>query len=137
MIDRKKLLLSSIVPVLACSLFTGIATASHKKKKTDTATATTPAATSTASTSKMKKKTETSAATASPAKTTPPSKSAAPAAGAASSSEIAGAKAKGMVWVNTDSKVYHSGGKYYGTTKHGQFMSVADAQKAGYRESKK
>jgi hypothetical protein len=46
--------------------------------------------------------------------------------------QIADAKAKGMVWVNTSSKVYHkSDDKYYGATKHGQFMTEADAQKAG------
>jgi hypothetical protein len=53
-----------------------------------------------------------------------------------SSSDVANAKSKGLVWVNTESKVYHSNGKYYGNTKHGQFMSVADAQKAGYRAAK-
>jgi hypothetical protein len=42
-----------------------------------------------------------------------------------------------MVWVNTESGVYHTGGKYYGTTKHGKFMSLADAQKAGYKASKR
>ena len=50
----------------------------------------------------------------------------------ASPSQIADAKAKGLVWVNTSSKVYHkSGDKYYGATKSGEFMTEADAQKAG------
>jgi hypothetical protein len=43
----------------------------------------------------------------------------------------------GMVWVNTNSKVYHSSGsKYYGKTKHGKWMTAADARKAGYKASK-
>jgi guanyl-specific ribonuclease Sa len=43
----------------------------------------------------------------------------------------------GMVWVNTDSGVYHrEGDRWYGKTKHGRFMSETDAQKAGYRPSK-
>ena len=42
----------------------------------------------------------------------------------------------GMVWVNLDSGVYHKGGRWYGKTKNGKFMSEADAIKAGYREDK-
>jgi len=45
--------------------------------------------------------------------------------------------AKGMVWVNLDTKVFHrEGDRYYGTTKNGKFMTEADAVKAGYREAK-
>jgi hypothetical protein len=44
---------------------------------------------------------------------------------------------KGMVWVNTETKVFHrEGDKWYGNTKHGKYMNEADAVKAGYRESK-
>ena len=44
---------------------------------------------------------------------------------------------KGMVWVNTETKVFHrEGDKWYGNTKHGKYMTEADALKAGYRESK-
>jgi hypothetical protein len=50
--------------------------------------------------------------------------------------EIADAKAKGLVWVNTNTKVYHTDGKYYGNTKAGKFMTVADAEKAGNRAAK-
>lgn len=50
--------------------------------------------------------------------------------------EIADAKAKGEVWVNTSSKAYHKADdKYFGKTKHGKFMSEEDAQKAGYHLS--
>jgi hypothetical protein len=58
------------------------------------------------------------------------------AANTPSATEIADAKSKGMVWVNTDSKIYHKDGEFYGKTKKGQFMTEADAQKAGYRAAK-
>lgn len=60
-------------------------------------------------------------------------------ASAPSAADIADAKAKGLVWVNTGAgnKAYHKGeSKYYGTTKSGKFMTVADAEKAGYHEAK-
>lgn len=126
MIARKKFLLYSLTPVLACSVLLAPSFASHKKKKDAAASAsqTQPAPAA---------KPSTPAGT--PMKAA--SKPSATPASHASASEIANAKSKGMVWVNTDSKVYHTGGKYYGNTQHGQFMSVADAQKAGYRASKR
>ena len=65
-----------------------------------------------------------------------PSKAATAATSAPSDQEIADAKAKGLMWVNTSTKLYHKDGQYYGKTKHGQFMTEADAQKAGNREAK-
>jgi len=43
----------------------------------------------------------------------------------------------GMVWVNNDTKVFHrEGSRWYGKTKKGEYMTEADAVKAGYREAK-
>ena len=43
----------------------------------------------------------------------------------------------GMVWVNTETKVYHQeGDRWYGRTKHGKYMSESEAMTAGFRASK-
>jgi hypothetical protein len=54
-----------------------------------------------------------------------------------SSSASQGSPGAGMVWVNLDTKVYHvEGDRYYGKTKNGKYMTLGDAQKAGYRGAK-
>jgi hypothetical protein len=57
--------------------------------------------------------------------------------GTPSASDIAAAKASGKVWVNLDTGIYHKGGRWYGKTKNGKFMSVDEANKAGYKAAKR
>ena len=54
-----------------------------------------------------------------------------------SASEIAAAKTSHKVRVNLDTGIYHKGGRWYGKTKTGKFMSVDDAKKAGYKAAKR
>ena len=43
----------------------------------------------------------------------------------------------GMVWVNSETHVFHrEGSKWYGRTKHGKYMSEADALKEGNKAAK-
>ncbi len=54
-----------------------------------------------------------------------------------SAAEIAAAKAAGKVWVNLGTGIYHRGGRWYGKTKNGKFMTVQEANKAGYKPAKR
>ena len=70
-------------------------------------------------------------------KTTKEKKKVVAAVPAPTAQEIADAKAKGMVWVNTSAKVYHlQESKYYGKTKQGKFMTEDDAKAAGNTAAK-
>jgi hypothetical protein len=92
--------------------------AKSKKNKPGSATDTTPATPAHAPTP----------APASPAGATKP----------ATSQPVAPAHNATMVWVNTESGIYHKqGSRYYGKTKQGKYMMEADAIKAGYRPSEK
>lgn len=74
-----------------------------------------------------------------PAATPPATRAtpATPATPAQAATPAAQPPARGMVWVNLESKVYHyEGDKWYGKTKRGQYMTEADAIKAGYRAAK-
>jgi hypothetical protein len=44
----------------------------------------------------------------------------------------------GLVWVNTESHIYHKeGSRYYGKTKKGKYMTEAEAIKEGDKEAKR
>ena len=74
-------------------------------------------------------KPRTSGAAASPAAANPAPARAASAKAAATPAPGGG---HGLVWVNTESHVYHKeGSRFYGTTKKGKYVSEADAIKEG------
>ena len=61
-----------------------------------------------------------------------------PASKTATTPKAPPANSGGMVWVNSDSGVYHKPGtRWYGKTKQGKYMTEADAIKAGYHAAKK
>ena len=102
------------------------------RKKATTSAAASPAASPTASpkfslSDMFKPK---SSASASPA--------AAPATGGTSAATPAPGGGHGLVWVNTETHVYHKeGSRFYGKTKKGKYVSEADAIKEGDRAAAK
>ncbi|GAC1701618.1 MAG: hypothetical protein NVS9B4_05260 [Candidatus Acidiferrum sp.] len=61
-----------------------------------------------------------------------------PAKNTSASTVAQGNPGPGMVWVNTETKVYHrQGDRWYGKTKQGKYMTEDEATKAGYRAAKK
>jgi DNA uptake protein ComE-like DNA-binding protein len=69
---------------------------------------------------------------------TPPSKPTTTAKTSAPTQTVAQAPPqKGMVWVNTDSGVFHKeGSRWYGKTKQGKWMTEADALQQGFKAAK-
>ena len=145
----KKNSLNYFFPVLITALlmFGGVATRAQQSQSSDQTDTS-----STKSESKSKKKPATAAGSpvspAAPVAPIFPSAPAAPATPATSKTATASkpaaqqktppANSSGMVWINTDSRVYHKpGSHWYGKTKHGKYMTEADAQKAGYRPAEK
>jgi hypothetical protein len=107
---------------------TGLPKARRPRKKAQTETTTaSPAASPTASPKfrlgDLFKKSSVSA-----------SPSAAPVTGSTGTATPAPGGGHGLVWVNTETHVYHKeGSRFYGTTKKGKYVSEADAIKEGDR----
>jgi hypothetical protein len=61
---------------------------------------------------------------------------AAPATGIAGTATPAPGGGRRLVWVNTETHVYHrEGSRFYGTTRKGKYVSEADAIKEGDRDA--
>jgi hypothetical protein len=74
---------------------------------------------------------------ASPAATVAPAATSTSAAAGPAQATPAAGGGRGLVWVNTESHIYHKeGSRFYGKTKKGKYVSEADAVKEGDKASK-
>lgn len=74
---------------------------------------------------------------ASPAVAAAPAKTTTTAAAKGAQATPAPGGGNGLVWVNTETHVYHKeGSRFYGTTKKGKYVSEADAVKEGDKPGK-
>ena len=105
----------------------------RKKAKTETAVSPVPSPVASASPAK-----KTLADFFKPTSSVSASPSAAPATAAAATATPAAGGGHGLVWVNTESHVYHKeGSRFYGTSKKGKYVSEAGAIKEGDRAAAK
>jgi len=106
-------------------------TAKHRGKKAEATTAAASPAASPATSPKARHaRTKTEAAAASPAPASPAAARAASTKAATNPPAPGGGH--GLVWVNTETHVYHrEGSRFYGTTKKGKYMTEAEAIKEG------
>ena len=108
--------------------------AKHRTQKAKTETAVTSAASPAASASPGK---FTLGDLFKPKSSVSASPSAAPATAGAATATPAPGGGHGLVWVNTETHVYHKeGSRFYGTTKKGKYVSEPDAIKEGDKPSK-
>jgi hypothetical protein len=107
-------------------------------KKAEAASPAAGAETSASPTAKRGRKAKTAAeASPSPAAAAAPARTGATAGGAVVQATPARSGGNGLVWVNTQTHIYHKeGSRFYGNTPHGKYVSEADAIKEGDRPAK-
>ena len=124
--DRRKLVGIAVhLALLAIFIAPSVAAQSTPNPTSGQSTGSNPTAPADASATKAQKTSSSKSA----AKSEPSAK--------VTQSQIDAAKASGQVWVNTDTGVYHKGGRWYGKTKQGKFMDESDAKQAGYKAAEK
>jgi predicted lipid-binding transport protein (Tim44 family) len=129
--DPKKLALALLMDFVLVVTIGGVSVSMLRAQSPQTDSADKPQASVTPAAAPSSAK-ATSTPSASPS--TPP---AATAPASSAKHHILPANAAGLVWINTDTSVYHKrGSRWYGKTRHGKYMLEADAIKAGYKPAK-